>query len=301
MKVLITGGAGYIGYTLCRMLDNIDEVSQIVVYDNLLKSNYNFFGGRKKIGKLKFIKGDILDPITLNQELHDVHTVFHLAAKVSFPFNHEQNLQFEQINKWGTANLYRCLRDSNVHKVIYVSSSAIYGFKQIPDENTEPVPENNYGQSKLDGEKYVSILENMDKQVYIARSANVFGYNPCLRMDSVINKFIFNAQVYKKINIYGDGKQNRPFISLGTVCRNLIDFMLGHYKPGTYNLVEFNLNMNEICDVIRKLDPDTEYIRVNQHLCFESLEMYSGKLENHGVPEALIEKAFHKFERNSIF
>ena len=106
MKVLITGGAGYLGTELVKKLVQIPKVKEIVVYDNLDKGRYNFFlctciGG----DNIRFVQGDILDTRKLKKELQGVDVVFNLAAKIASPYADADPHLYEQINHWGTAEL----------------------------------------------------------------------------------------------------------------------------------------------------------------------------------------------------
>ena len=106
MKVLITGGAGYVGYALVRQLMFAPEISEIIIYDNLSRRNYAFFDHQKFSEKpLRFVHGDILDGRKLNQTLKGVSVVYHLAAKVTTPFADMDAHSFDQINHWGTAQV----------------------------------------------------------------------------------------------------------------------------------------------------------------------------------------------------
>ncbi|HRB67994.1 MAG TPA: GDP-mannose 4,6-dehydratase, partial [Chitinophagales bacterium] len=115
MKVLITGGAGYIGTELVKKLVKIPKVKEIIVYDNLNKGAYNFFlctciGG----DNIRFVHGDILDTRKLKKELNDVDVVINLAAKITSPYADADPHLYEQINHWGTAELTYAIEESNV-------------------------------------------------------------------------------------------------------------------------------------------------------------------------------------------
>ena len=155
MKILITGGAGYIGTELVYELNKNPEVKEIVVYDNLSRGNINLFIGSNKLSnKIKFIQGDILDTRLLRESLKGVDVVYHLAAKVTTPFADQNAHFFEQVNHWGTAELTYAIEESEVKKFIYTSSASVYGASsQEADEQTFPNPKTFYGISKLRGEE----------------------------------------------------------------------------------------------------------------------------------------------------
>ncbi|MFB6305522.1 MAG: NAD-dependent epimerase/dehydratase family protein, partial [Flavobacteriales bacterium] len=124
MKVLITGGAGYLGTELTRKLDNHPKVEEIIIYDNLSRQNFNLFIGNNKFsnGKVRFINGEILDSRSLKKVVEKVDTIYHLAAKVTTPFADQNPHFFEQTNHWGTAELAYAIENSDVTNVIHLSS-----------------------------------------------------------------------------------------------------------------------------------------------------------------------------------
>jgi UDP-glucose 4-epimerase len=118
MRILITGGAGYIGTELTYELSKRNEVSEIIIYDNLSRGNYNLFIGQTKLNKVKFVQGDLLDTRKLKKNLKDVDVVIHLAAVVTTPFSDQNPHLFEQVNHWGTAELVYAIEESKVKKFI---------------------------------------------------------------------------------------------------------------------------------------------------------------------------------------
>ena len=273
MKVLVTGGAGYIGSSLVEELNDLPHISSIIVFDNLSRSPLAFFIGRKKLQKVKFIKGDILDGYALDQVVSGVDVVYHLAGYVMSPFSYAQNILYEQINQWGTLNLVRCIQNNGrqLKKFIYLSSTAVFGLRGLVDESLEPEPTNAYGNSKLTGEKFAALLNEICP-VSIIRSANVFGFNPSFRLDSVLNNFIFHGVVDNKILIYGNGLQSRPFISLNELITHLLAEAAQEipHRRTPVCLMQFNANMGEIKDwLLQNHLPDLEYTYVNRNLNYE--------------------------------
>ena len=120
MRILITGGAGYIGYSLVKqLLEDVDQLHSIVIYDNLSRRNYSFFTEAKFDHKpVKLIQGDILDGRMLEQALEGIDCVVHLAAKVTTPFADSDAHTFDQVNHWGSAQLAFAVEKSNVSKII---------------------------------------------------------------------------------------------------------------------------------------------------------------------------------------
>lgn len=270
MRILITGGSGYLGSSLVNFLNDNDHVNEIIIYDNLSANNYNIFFGNKKLNKLRFIKGDILDSYNLVKAIKEVDTLIHLAAFVSYPYNHLQNLQYEQINCWGSLNVVNAVKnESTVKKVIYLSSAAVYGFREnILFEDT-PSPGNAYSDSKLKGEQYFNLLENTH-DLNIIRSANVFGYTNSMRLDNVINSFLFDVITKRNVNIYGDGNQKRPFIDINNITKIISDSIFNENAPKLINAIEFNASINQIKDIILNIHDSLEYSYINQNQIFPS-------------------------------
>jgi len=275
MKILVTGGAGYIGTPLTDLLCANPNVEQVVVYDNLSRPNYNLFIGVKKPGyeKLKFIKGELLDTRRLRNALKGVDVVYHLAARVTTPFANTDAHLFDQVNNWGTAELVYALEDNPVKKIIYTSSGGVYGSSTEPvDESFEPNPKSFYGISKLRGEEHVRRLSGKIPY-YIFRCGNVFGYNRSMRFDAVINKFIFEANFEKRITIHGDGEQARSFINADVVAQALANALDSELSDGTYNLVDKNYKVMDIVDALKQLMPDLEFILINQYVKLSELNI----------------------------
>lgn len=205
MKILITGGCGYVGYSLLQQLLPITSIEKIILYDNLYRSNPNFFLGKRMINadKIILINGDILDNFTLEKSIEGVDIVIHLAAKASTPFADSNSHGFDQVNNWGTSNVAMAVEKSKkVKKLIYLSSISVYGNTEgkIVDENSVTAPKSFYGVSKLKGERHIKRLSTK-LETFIFRSGNIFGFNPSIRVDAVINKLMFDAQYKKKIEV----------------------------------------------------------------------------------------------------
>jgi UDP-glucose 4-epimerase len=278
MKILITGGAGYIGTALCQALHQRKDVERVIIYDNLSRQNYNLLIGVNKLDqRFKFIEGDILDSRNLKKAVNQSDVVFHLAAKVTTPFADQDAHLFEQINHWGTAELSYAVEDSDVKKLIYLSSVSVYGSgEEAKDINAPKNPRTFYGISKMRGEEHVARLaEKLD--TYIYRCGNVYGYNRSMRFDAVINKFMFEANFHRKINVNGTGDQHRPFIFIDRVAEVLSETLDNQQQSGIQNLVEHNFSVNEIVGVIKALYPELEMIFINNNMKLRKLQVSPDK------------------------
>jgi UDP-glucose 4-epimerase len=275
MKVLITGGAGYVGTELTKALVKCSDVDDILIYDNLGRLNYNLFLGRRleRHEKVNFISGDILDSRKLRMVLEGVDIVYHLAARVTTPFANTDAHFHEQVNHWGTAEVVNAVEDSGVQKFIYTSSTSVYGSSiEFLTEDSIPNAKTFYGISKLRGEEHVRRLFKK-KDTYVLRCGNVYGYSKSMRFDAVINKFMFEANFNNRISIHGNGKQSRSFISVDLLAEVMEKLIVSNVPGGTYNLVDKNYSILDIVDALKSLYPLLEFIFVNQHLSLRDLKV----------------------------
>lgn len=300
MKVLITGGAGYVGYALVRQLMFAPEVQEIVVYDNLSRRNYAFFDHQKFTEKpLRFEQGDILDGRKLNTLLKGVDVVFHLAAKVTTPYADVEAHSYDQVNHWGTAQVAYAAEQQSVKHFVYLSSTAVYGDTQgSVDEAAHLLPQSYYGISKRAGEEQVHRLASRMK-VHIIRAGNVYGYNPAYRIDAVINRFIFEAHFTGRVTIQGSGDQQRAFIhvdKLANGLRQLIHF--DALESGIYNLAEYNFSIHDILLSLKVLYPDLETIELTPNMPRRNIAVESpGKLwPLLSIPERSLLSEFQAFQ-----
>lgn len=275
MKVLITGGCGYLGSAFIKYLNrhHADQIDQIIIYDNLTKNNTGFLFDHKILNiRIRLDQNDILDKRSLKRSLKDVDAVIHLAAHVVQPYTDLNLHVFDQINNWGSASVVDAIDESDVSKVIYMSSMTIYGSNNdLINEQTVPEPLTYYGVSKLKGEKHFLRLNKL--QPYILRLGNVYGYSPNMRIDSIFNRLMFEAHFQGKVNKIGDGTQSRAFMSIEGFCTQLARILLNDIDPGIYNMAEENLSINQIIDIYHRLFPNLEVISLDQAAKLKNLNV----------------------------
>ncbi|RUT79363.1 NAD-dependent epimerase/dehydratase family protein [Ancylomarina longa] len=265
MRVLITGGAGYIGTELCIQLNKNPEVKEITIFDNLSQENYNLFlHSQIKPGKVKFVKGELLDSRTLDKIIKNIDVVYHLAAEKSD--NDKLHHLHEQVNNWGTAELIYAIEESDVKQLIYVSSTTVYGYSdQEFDVFSIAEPSTSLGNSKLRGEQHAErIMSKINTQ--IIRLGNVFGYGVSMKMNGIVNRLMFDSHFVGRISVHGSGNQNRPFISLDKTVDILANLIGGKVDSSVYNLVDYNKSIMDVVEVLQAQNPDMEMIFTNQHL-----------------------------------
>lgn len=306
MNVLVTGGAGYIGTALVYRLAARDEVTQVVIYDNLIRNNHSMFIGQSDLqsNKIKFVLGDILDTRKLKKEVDVADIVFHLAAKVTTPFADNNPHEFDQVNNWGTAELTYLIENSTVSKFIYASSVSVYGAaKEVANIDAELNPKTFYSISKMHGERHIERLKDSSVQLFNLRLGNVYGHSKSMRFDSVINKFAFEANFTNRIKIYGTGNQIRSFIQIDRLSDMLTNIALTDIQPDTYNLVENTFSIEEIVSELKQIYPNLEMMFVNQSVKMRSLNVKPDvRLANVNLPaQDVLKEDLKRFVANFSF
>lgn len=262
-NIIITGGAGYVGTSLCDALNASQEVESIVVYDELIRNDRRFFLGRGEadvLDKVRFVRGDILDTRRLSKACRGMNVLIHLAAFVDEPFTYSQHVQYDQVNAYGALSVVRALEENpQVQRLVYLSSSAVYGFRKGIDLADAPNPQNGYALSKRKGEQYLEgYAADSGIQLNIFRAAHIFGYNRTCRFDTLVHRFAFEALTGGRISLYGSGNQVRPFVTLPHVVYVLSQAASGRL-PESLLIADFQCELNAMLAWIRLRIPAVEY------------------------------------------
>ncbi|MCI0597126.1 MAG: SDR family oxidoreductase [candidate division Zixibacteria bacterium] len=216
---MITGGAGFIGSHIVAAL--LKKGDSVVILDN-------FSSGRKEnlagLEGAQVVEGDVRDFETLNGLVEGTDTVFHLAAVVSVLASLEEPQTTWEVNLKGTYNVLEAARRARVKRVVYISSSAVYGECPKPPfkESRPPQPESPYALSKLAGEQLCSLYWRLYGLETVAlRLFNVYGprQNPFSQYANAIPNFTRKLLSGQTPTIYGDGNQTRDFVYVGDVVR----------------------------------------------------------------------------------
>ena len=246
-NIIITGGAGYVGASLCEALNASPEVESIVVYDELIRNDRRFFfgsGDSTVLEKVRFVRGDILDTRRLSKACRGMNVMIHLAAFVDEPFTYSQHTQYDQVNAYGALAVTRALEENpGIQRLVHLSSSAVYGFREGIDPADAPNPQNGYALSKRRGEQYLEgFAASSGISFALLRAAHIFGYNRTCRFDTLVHRMAFEALTGGRISLYGSGNQVRPFVALDRVVQAPSPKRLWVNLPGESSLLIFNAN-----------------------------------------------------------
>jgi len=221
MKVLITGGAGFVGTNLTQFLLETTDW-QLVILDNFsaeVKHNLNWISNQKE-GRVKVVEGDIRNKQDVENAIEGCEFVVNLAAQVGVIDSQEDPYLDAEININGLINVLEAARSLNVNKVVHASSAAPLGEQEPPlTEQDVPQPLAPYGASKLAGEGYCSAYAgSFGLKTVALRFSNVYGRHS-LHKDSVIPLFVRQMLRKEAVTIYGDGQQTRDFIDARDIAR----------------------------------------------------------------------------------
>jgi UDP-glucose 4-epimerase len=220
MRVLITGGAGFLGSALANRL--LAEDHTVLILDDLTT------GDPKRLEPAAlFTRGDVRDVPKLWTLLQGVGCVYHLAARVRVPESIHYPSDYNQVNVGGTVAVMEAVRDTGVKRVVFASSGALYGEQvhQPISENQAPNPNSPYGVSKIAAEYYVSTLGTLyGIETVSLRIFNAYGPGQELppSYPPVIPQLLRQAQTGGSLVIFGDGTQTRDFVFVDDVVDALV-------------------------------------------------------------------------------
>jgi UDP-glucose 4-epimerase len=225
MKVVVTGGAGFIGANLCRVLERDDFVDHVVALDDLST------GSRRNLANspsVQLMEGSILDADLLDDVFEGAQAVVHLAARPSVPRSLADPMATHEVNVTGTMMVLEAARRHGLPHVIVASSSSVYGANPaLPkSEDMAPQPISPYAASKLATESYaLSYGHSFGLPVLAFRFFNVFGPLQSSRhaYAAVVPAFVSQALSGQALPVNGDGTQTRDFTFVGTVATVLTD------------------------------------------------------------------------------
>ncbi|MBI4370195.1 MAG: NAD-dependent epimerase/dehydratase family protein [Elusimicrobia bacterium] len=237
MRAFVTGGVGFIGSNLCHRL--VNEGWQVTAYDNLLLGRVEFIRHLLGNPKFKFIKKDLLNHLDLLQAIRGHDFVFHLACNSDISKGTQETDTDLKLGTIATYNVLEAMRLAGIKKIIFASTSAIYGeaHKTPTPENYGPLlPISLYGAGKLAGEGLITAFSHCyGMKAWIYRFANVIGKNGT---HGALVDFIAKLKANpNKLLILGDGRQRKPYLHVS----DCVDGMLFGLRHADKSVNVFNL------------------------------------------------------------
>ena len=249
MKFLVTGGAGFIGNNIVRLL--LKNGHNVDILDNLQvgkKENISDI-----IDQIGFFQIDIRDKKSLEDIIKNYDGIFHEAALTAVPESFEKPQLYKDVNVDGTKNIFEIAERENI-RVVYASSSSIYGdVNQIPiKENFEKKPINPYGQTKVDNEILAGKFNNLS--AIGLRYFNVYGIGQTGSYAGVITKFLEKIKEKKPLIVNGDGSQVRDFIHVIDIAKANVAAMENKIKKGFFNIgTSIPTSINDLAKIMISL------------------------------------------------
>tara|TARA_B100001750_G_scaffold214969_1_gene198491 strand:+ start:63 stop:959 length:897 start_codon:yes stop_codon:yes gene_type:complete len=239
MRFVVTGGAGFVGSYLVKLL--VEKGHEITVIDNLHKGKKENL--EQVIDQIKFLNIDIRDYDLIEKNMRDIDGVFHQAALTVVQDSFKNPEEYQSVNVDGTENIFKIAKKNNF-KVVYASSSSVYGHQDnVPIlENFSKKPINPYGQTKLDDEILAEKYSELGTKIIGLRYFNIFGKGQTIEYAGVITKFLDRIRDGKAPIIFGDGSQIRDFIYVKDIANANYLAMISnisnlHVNIGTGNAI----------------------------------------------------------------
>ena len=261
MRILVTGGAGFIG---SHLVEHFQGKAEVRVLDSLrsgYRSNLDGFD-------VEFIEGDIRDRAAVDKAMKGVDYVFHLAAMISVPESMSKIAECIEINNLGMNNVLESAADNGVKKLCFSTSAAIYGDNPVVPkvETMFPEPKSPYAITKLDGEYYCGMFTKEGRlQTACLRYFNVFGprQDPKSAYAAAVPIFTAKAVAGEPLTIYGDGEQTRDFIYVKDIVAANV-FMAMNDFTGVYNIAYGKrITINDLVKLIKNVtNSDSEIVHL---------------------------------------
>jgi len=282
LKYVVTGGAGFVGSYLVKLL--VKEGHEVTVIDNLHKGKKENL--QSVLPKIKFEEIDIRDFDGLEKILDNIDGVFHQAALTVVQDSFDRPEEYHHVNVIGTENIFKLAKKNNF-KVVYASSSSVYGHKDdMPiEEDSERNPINPYGQTKLDDEYLFEKYSETGTRIIGLRYFNIFGKGQTLEYAGVITKFLDRIKKEEAPIIFGDGTQLRDFIYVEDIVMANLQAM----ESKTTNLL-VNVGTGNAITILELAKMMIEVSGLNKEPIFES--PLEGDIKKSQADITLVTKSF---------
>ncbi len=275
MNILITGGAGYVGYTITERMAKKYPESKVVVYDSFVKAKLENFGKLllkyKNIEIIPWEKADIRDEKNIIDVMERFHpeVVIHLAAIVdAFTTNREgKDVECMKVNYEATVNLARISKLYKVKKFFFQSSVSIYSAGNELTEMSPIEPISTYGKTKYLSEVEINKMIDDNFRVVSLRSATIVGYNPSFRYETIINLLCIRSVFGVETNLFESALNNPKSYMTVADEASAIEFLLDNIEKvsgQSFNAKSFHATLDEVLVEIKKYIPNPNYKIVKQ-------------------------------------
>ncbi len=303
MKILVTGGAGFIGkYLVKYLLENGKKVSILDNFSNSDKKSILSFENKG----VKIFEGDITNFDDVLNATKDQDVVIHLAAKISVVESIKNPSETFRINVDGTKNVFEICKKNNVKKLIIASSAAIYDDvkKEIKIKESGKInPISPYGESKMKMEKEIIKFCSENKIDYvILRFFNIYGIGQTSEYAGVITKFLDKIKKNQPLTINGDGTQIRDFVSIFDVIYS-ISKVIEYQKNGIFNIASGNgITINQLSKLMislsgKKLDVQNVSIKQGE-IKYSQADILLAKEKLGYIPKVDLKEGIKKLLEN---
>ena len=312
MKILVTGGAGYIGSTLVPIL--LSSGHQVRVLDNLTHGGKSLLGVWPDLN-FEFCVGDIRNEQSARTALKGVEVVIHLAAIVGDPACARQPEIARSINLDATINLFNLSRDLSVKKFIFASTCSNYGKMKdgtgYVDETSDLNPVSLYAETKVSVENYLlDSSHSGDLSSTVLRFATAYGVSPRMRFDLTVNEFTIEILTKRKLVIFGE-QFWRPYVHIRDISRAILCILESpteKVRNEVFNVGSTNQNFQkqQLAEMMKSHVPDAaiEYVRKDEdprdyRVSFEKIKQTIGFKTEHTVENG-IEEVVHLVQSGII-
>ena len=259
MKILVTGGAGFIGSHLVDRLLNTGQ--SVIAFDNFSTGQRRFLDNAQNNDQFELIEGDLLDQSMIGSAMQRVEFVWHLAANADVRFGTDRPRQDLEQNTIATANVLEAMRNNDVDKIVFSSTGSIYGETNViptPEDCPMPVQTSLYGASKLACEGMISAYcEGFNMRAWIFRFVSILG-------ERYTHGHIFDF--YKNLldnpdclYILGNGQQKKSYLYI----HDCLDAMFTAIESATEAVNILNLGTDEYVEVNNSVDVITQHLKLN--------------------------------------
>ena len=283
MNYLVTGGLGFIGSNIVKLL--VEKGHNVTIIDNCHTGNKDKIC--EIIEKVKIFQVDIRDKQKLENIIKDFDGIFHEAALTAVPESFEKPEEYKDVNVNGTKNIFELALREKI-PVVYASSSSIYGnVKTIPiNEKIDKNPINPYGQTKVDKETLAEDFVKQGLSVIGLRYFNVYGIGQTGSYAGVITKFLDNIKKKKSFVINGNGNQVRDFIHVSDIANANLAIMESEITNGFFNVgTGIKTSINDLAEIMIK--------QSNQNLGIIHDKQLEGDVEISQADTTLLERSFN--------